>query len=75
MAGGVTPIDAALADFSSGNRLFGTPASSISIEVSRDGGGTWSAYPEITDNEKRRLVSLSTILTLGGVNSENTTQD
>lgn len=75
VAGAITPIDAALADFSSGNRLFGTPASSISVEVSRDGGSTWSAYPEITDDGKRRLVSTETEFYLGGVKSDNTTQD
>lgn len=75
LSGALTPVDAALADFASGNRLFGTPASSISVEVSRNGGSTWSAYPGITDGEKRSLVSTETSFTLGGVSSGNTVQD
>lgn len=75
LAGSITPIDAALADFASGNRLFGTPASSISVEVSRNGGSTWSAYPGITDGRKRSLVSTGTSYNLGGVGSGNTVQD
>ena len=75
LSGSITPIDCALADFASGNRLFGTPASSISIEVSRNGGNTWSAYPGITDGGKRSLVSTETSFTLGGVGSGNTVQD
>lgn len=75
LAGSITPIDSALADFASGNRLFGTPASSIEIQVSRDGGSSWSNYPGITDNGKRTLVSASTDYRLGGVGSGNTAQD
>lgn len=75
LAGSITPIDSALADFASGNRLFGTPASSISVEVSRNGGSTWSAYPGVTDGGKRSLVSTGTSFTLGGVGSGNTVQD
>ena len=75
LSGSITPIDAALADFASGNRLFGTPASSIEIQVSRDGGSSWSNYPGVTDNGKRSLVSASTDYRLGGVGSGNTTQD
>lgn len=75
LAGSITPVDSALADFASGNRLFGTPASSISIEVSRNGGSTWSAYPGVTDGGKRTLVSTGTSYNLGGVGSGNTVQD
>lgn len=75
LSGAITPIDTALADFASGNRLFGTPASSISVEVSRNGGSTWSDYPGVTDGRKRSLVSTGTSYSLGGVGSGNTTQD
>lgn len=75
LSGSITPIDTALADFASGNRLFGTPASSISVEVSRNGGSTWSAYPGVTDGGKRSLVSTGTSYNLGGVGSGNTVQD
>lgn len=55
-AGNVTPIGAAMSDFHSANRLaFSNPAG-ITIEVSTDGGATWTDA-QVPDAEKIKLVS------------------
>ena len=55
-AGNVTPIGAAMSDFHSANRLAFAKPAGITIEVSTDGGVTWTDA-QIPDAEKIKLVS------------------
>ena len=57
ISGGLSPIDAAISNLHSANRFAFAKAAGIMIEYSRDGGATYTAYPNKTNEDKIQLVS------------------
>ena len=53
------PADAAFCDALSGNRFAGIDGSAVTVEYSRDGGSTWTAYPDSTTARKRLFTTSS----------------
>lgn len=68
LSGRVSPIDAALSEEFSANRLAYMDASKITVEYSRDGGGTWTDYG-LTAAQKTGLVTTSQSIYTGGTSS------
>ena len=56
IAGGVSPVDAAMVDTLGANRFAFMKPSAITVEYSRNGGQTWAAYP-FSDTQKTALFS------------------
>ena len=56
IAGGVSPVDAAMVDTLGANRFAFMKPSAITVEYSRNGGQTWTAYP-FSDTQKVALFS------------------
>ena len=56
IAGGVSPVDAAMVDTLGANRFAFMKPSAITVEYSRNGGQTWTVYP-FSDTQKVALFS------------------
>ena len=69
--GTISPIDMAISNIHSANRIaFGNP-DGVTIEYSTDGGVNWAAYGA-TDEQKTNLISgLGTVLYIGGPDTSN----
>lgn len=75
IVGGVSPIDAALNDELSANRLAFMPAKDITVEYSTNGGSTWLDYG-LTDSQKQALVTTDHAVYVGKkINSKATVND
>ena len=74
--GGISPVDAALSNIHSANRLAFGNASGITIEYSQNAGSSWTTY-STTDVAKINLVSgIGSEYSIGGRNSTaNTVND
>lgn len=68
LSGRVSPIDTAMSEEFSANRLAYMDASKITVEYSRDGGSTWVDYG-LTAAQKTGLVTTSQAIYTGGTNS------
>lgn len=68
LSGRVSPIDTAMSEEFSANRLAYMDASKITVEYSRDGGSTWTDYG-LTAAQKTGLVTTSQPIYTGGTNS------
>ena len=71
LSGTFTPIDAGIAPKLGANRLAFMPPDAITVEYSRDGGNTWSAY-NVSDIETRKKLlfsGINTSLYIGGSGS------
>ena len=68
LSGKVSPVDAALSEEFSANRLAYMDASKITVEYSRDGGSTWTDYG-LTAAQKVGLVTTSQGISTGGTSS------
>ena len=74
--GSISPVDAALSNIHSANRLAFSHASGITIEYSQNAGSSWTTY-STTDADKIKLVSgIGSSYSIGGRNSTaNTVND
>ena len=74
--GGISPVDAALSNIHSANRLAFSNASGITIEYSQNAGSSWTTY-STTDADKIKLVSgIGSSYSIGGRSSTaNTVND
>ena len=68
LSGRVSPIDTAMSEEFSANRLAYMDASKITVEYSRNGGSTWTDYG-LTAAQKTGLVTTSQSIYTGGTNS------
>jgi len=68
LSGRVSPIDTAMSEEFSANRLAYMDASKITVEYSRDGGSTWVDYG-LTAAQKTGLVTTSQAIYTGGTSS------
>ena len=75
IAGNISPLDVAMSDIHSANRLAFANPNGITIEYSRDNGSTWTSY-STNDSSKISLVSgLGGGYNIGGRTTGNTIND
>lgn len=70
LAGSVSPVDAAMYEEFSANRLAFMKPAGITIEYSTNGGTSWTNYGS-TDEQKVGLVTTSNTLTIGKTSTAN----